>query len=80
MEGGLIDLAHHEGHARKAIEETVELEKTVQKTMDVLNDLGMLHETLIIVTGGHGHTMSINGYPNRTDSILGNDSTTKRFY
>lgn len=39
--------------------------------MQVLHDLGILEETLVIVTGGLGHTMSINGYPNRNESILG---------
>ncbi|XP_065205940.1 alkaline phosphatase-like [Planococcus citri] len=71
VEAGLIDLAHHEGHARKAVEEAVELDKTVQKTVDLLKELGLYEETLIIVTGGHGHTMSINGYPNRTENIFG---------
>lgn len=71
VESGLIDKAHHDGHARKALEETVELSKTVEKTIELLHELGLFHETLIIVTGGHGHTMSINGYPNRTDNILG---------
>lgn len=76
MEGGLIDKAHHEGHARNAIDETIALDRTIQKTVDLLQELGMLHETLLIVTGGHGHTMSINGYPNRTANILGNLSIT----
>lgn len=71
VEAGLIDKAHHEGHARKAIEETIEFDKAVRKTMQVLHDHGLVDDTLVVVTGGHGHTMSINGYPNRNESIFG---------
>lgn len=71
VQGGLIDKAHHEGNARKAIEETIEFDKAVQKTRELLFELGILNDTLLIVTGGHGHTMSINGYPNRNSTILG---------
>lgn len=39
--------------------------------MDILDELEIKDETLVIVTGGHGHTMSINGYPNRNESIFG---------
>lgn len=71
VEAGLIDKAHHEGHARKAIEETIEFDKAVRKTMQLLHDHGLVDDTLVIVTGGQGHTMSINGYPNRNESIFG---------
>lgn len=32
------------------------------------------HDTLIIVTSDHAHTMSISGYPDRGNSIIGLNS------
>lgn len=72
-----MDKAHHEGNARRAIEETLEFEKAVIRVNQVLWDLGITNETLLIVTGGHGHTMSINGYPDRNASILGKSELYK---
>lgn len=67
VEGGLIDYAHHKNWPKKAFEETLELEKAVQVTLDMTNE----DETLVVVTGDHSHAYTINGYPKRGNNILG---------
>lgn len=67
VEGARIDMAHHEAQARKAFEETSEFSKAVQKAVDITNE----EDTLIVVTSDHAHTMSISGYPERGNDILG---------
>ncbi|XP_022195300.2 alkaline phosphatase isoform X1 [Nilaparvata lugens] len=71
VEGGLIDFAHHRGHARIALEEALEFDRTVEWTMNWLSKLQILEETLVIVTADHAHSLMINGYPNRGNNILG---------
>ena len=67
VEGGNIDNAHHEGTARRAMEETSELDDAVAYAVSVTN----VEDTLIIVTSDHSHTLSISGYPTRGANILG---------
>ncbi|KAF2899038.1 hypothetical protein ILUMI_07137 [Ignelater luminosus] len=67
VEGGRIDHAHHSTKARKALNETVEFHKAIQAAVDVTNP----EDTLIVVTSDHAHTMSLNGYPDRGNDILG---------
>lgn len=67
VEGAEIDIAHHQTLAKKALDETVELSKAVQKASDMTNP----QDTLIVVTSDHAHTMSISGYPKRGNDILG---------
>lgn len=67
VEGGRIDHAHHQNHARLALQEFVELEKAVQAAYDKTNPA----ETLIIVTADHSHALTLNGYPVRGNDILG---------
>ena len=68
LEAGLIDYAHHINLPKFAFEETLELEKAVQAALDMTDE----EETLIVVTGDHGHAFTINGYPDRGNNILGN--------
>lgn len=68
VEGAEIDIAHHETLAKKALDETVEFSKAVQKASDLTSPL----DTLIVVTSDHAHTMSLVGYPTRGNDILGN--------
>lgn len=65
VEGGKIDQAHHQNHARLALEETVELERAIQEAVDSTSD-----DTLIIVTADHAHSMIFNGYPARGNDIF----------
>ncbi|XP_018573647.1 membrane-bound alkaline phosphatase [Anoplophora glabripennis] len=67
IEGGRIDHAHHDTWAKKALDETVEFSKAIQKALDLTSE----EDTLIVVTADHAHTMSMSGYPDRANSILG---------
>ena len=67
LEAGLIDYSHHANLPKSAFEETLELEKAVQAALDMTDE----EETLIVVTGDHSHAFTINGYPDRGNSILG---------
>ncbi|KAF6212941.1 hypothetical protein GE061_010654 [Apolygus lucorum] len=71
VEGGMIDMGHHKGRARLALDETVEMNKAVNSTLHLLQELGIKDDTLFIVTSDHNHGMTINGYPDRGKSILG---------
>lgn len=67
VEGGRIDLAHHEGRAYYALTETIELAKAVQVAADLTHET----DTLIVVTADHSHVMTMGGYPVRGNPILG---------
>lgn len=67
VEGGRIDSAHHETKARLALDETNEFAKAVKAALDVVD----LRDTLIVVTADHSHTMSISGFGERGNDILG---------
>ena len=71
VESGRIDHAHHDVWATRALSETVTLDATVEHTVNVLAEKGLLEDTLIIVTADHAHTMSISGYPKRGEDIRG---------
>ncbi|XP_034951620.1 alkaline phosphatase-like [Chelonus insularis] len=73
VEGGLIDYAHHRGHAAQALRETVRLSDAVNATINAVD----LSDTLIIVTSDHSHSMSFNGYSDRNNSILGIAQSSK---
>uniref|UniRef100_A0A182P0S9 Alkaline phosphatase n=1 Tax=Anopheles epiroticus TaxID=199890 RepID=A0A182P0S9_9DIPT len=67
IEGGLIDVAHHETYARLALDETAEMAKAVETARKMTNE----QDTLIVVSSDHAHTMTYNGYPKRGNDILG---------
>lgn len=67
VEGGLIDFAHHRGHAAQALRETARFSDAVNATLSLVDT----SNTLIIVTSDHSHSMSFNGYADRNSSILG---------
>lgn len=67
VEGGRIDHAHHETMAKKSLDETVEFSKAIQKAVDMTDT----RNTLIVVTSDHAHTLSISGYPTKSNDILG---------
>lgn len=58
IEGGRIDLAHHDNLARIALSETVELSKAVAAAKELTNE----EDTLIVVTADHSHAFSYSGY------------------
>ena len=67
VESGRIDHAHHAGNAYRALEETIEFDKAIQRA----NELVDTNKTLMVVTADHSHTMTIAGYPTRGNPILG---------
>ena len=69
VEGGRIDHAHHKNWAKKALEETLELEKAVKIASDLTKEEE--ETTLMVVTADHSHSLTINGYPQRGNNILG---------
>ena len=67
VEGGRIDQAHHKNWAKKAFEETLELEKAVKIALEMTDE----KDTLMMVTADHSHSITMNGYPKRGENILG---------
>lgn len=67
VEGGLIDFAHHRGHAAQALLETVRFSDAINATLAIVDT----DDTLVIVTSDHTHSMNFNGYSDRGSSILG---------
>ncbi|XP_076182344.1 alkaline phosphatase, tissue-nonspecific isozyme isoform X2 [Ptiloglossa arizonensis] len=67
VEGGLIDFAHHRGHAAQALLETVRLSDAIDATLKMIDT----DVTLVIVTSDHAHSMTFNGYSDRGSNVLG---------
>lgn len=67
IEGGRIDHGHHAGRAGYALEETIEFARAIQHAVDNTDP----RETLILVTADHSHVLTIAGYPERGNPILG---------
>jgi alkaline phosphatase len=67
VESGRIDHAHHAGNAKRALLDTIEFARAVQKAYEMTDP----DETLIIVTADHSHVFTIAGYPHRGNPILG---------
>ncbi|CAG0922563.1 unnamed protein product, partial [Notodromas monacha] len=67
VEGGRIDHALHQTNAKRAIYETLALDRAVAAALKRVN----IKETLLLVTADHSHVMTINGYPKRGNPILG---------
>ena len=57
VEGGKIDIAHHETWANIVLDETIAFDEAIETAFNMTNN----QETLIIVTADHGHTMSFAG-------------------
>lgn len=68
VEGGMIDFAHHRGHARQALDETIAFSDAIQKALDITKSEE--DDTLIIVTSDHSHSMVFSGYASRDKDIL----------
>lgn len=67
VEGALIDYAHHEGNAWRALDETIAMSEAVAAADAVTSP----DDTLILVTADHSHTLTFAGYPTRGNPILG---------
>ncbi|KAH8278284.1 hypothetical protein KR044_009644, partial [Drosophila immigrans] len=66
VEGGKIDISHHDTMARIALDETAELSKAVKRA----RELTSLEDTLIVVTSDHSHTFNVAGYQPRGSDIF----------
>lgn len=59
VEGGKIDLGHHDTQAHYAIDEAAEFSAAVDYARRATSE----DDTTILVTADHAHTMSYSGYP-----------------
>jgi alkaline phosphatase len=66
VEGGKIDHAHHGHNAYRALTETIELSRAVQRALDMTGD-----DTLVVVTSDHSQPLVMSGYAVRGNPILG---------
>ena len=67
VEGGRIDHGHHAGNAYRALTECIEMDEAIQYVVEHTDP----RETLIIVTADHSHTLTLSGYAQRGNPILG---------
>ncbi|KAF2362399.1 Alkaline phosphatase [Trinorchestia longiramus] len=67
VEGGRIDHAYHNNLPKKALEETLAFDEAIAAVLKQVD----LDETLVVVTADHSHVLTMNGYPNRGNDILG---------
>lgn len=67
VEAGRIDHGHHAGSAYLALEDTLAFDAAIKQALSQVD----LQDTLILVTADHSHTLTISGYPQRGNPILG---------
>ncbi len=67
VEGGRVDHGLHAGDAQRALGDAAALDEAVAAAVAMTN----ADETLIIVTADHSHTLTMSGYPQRGNPILG---------
>jgi len=67
VEGGRIDHGHHAGNAHRALTDAIAFAEAVAAATELTDSAN----TLILVTADHSHTLSISGYPQRGNPILG---------
>ncbi|RXG62221.1 hypothetical protein Avbf_14130 [Armadillidium vulgare] len=67
IKGGRIDHGLHDTRTHTSLEELLDLDEAVEEAIRMTNT----EETLIIVTADHSHVMTMNGYPDRGNDILG---------
>ena len=63
----MIDQAHHRGHARQALDETIAMDHAVAAVIQMTKE----SDTLVIVTADHDQGMAFTGYAPREADILG---------
>lgn len=65
--GGRIDHGHHEGKAKHALHEAVEMDRAIGLA-DVMTSS---QDTLTVITADHSHVFTFGGYTPRGNSIFG---------
>ena len=66
-QGGRIDHGHHEGKAKQALHEAVEMDMAIGQA----GTMTSLEDTLTVVTADHSHVFTFGGYTPRGNSIFG---------
>uniref|UniRef100_A0A8C3C744 Alkaline phosphatase n=1 Tax=Cairina moschata TaxID=8855 RepID=A0A8C3C744_CAIMO len=67
VEGGRIDHGHHEGKAKQALHEAVELDRAIGLAARLTSP----QDTLSVVTADHSHVFTFGGYTPRGNPIFG---------
>ncbi|KAM3924034.1 alkaline phosphatase, tissue-nonspecific isozyme-like isoform 1-T2 [Leptodactylus fuscus] len=67
VEGGRIDHGHHEGKAKQALHEAVQMDLAIGLAGDMTSE----EDTLTVVTADHSHVFTFGGYTHRGTSIFG---------
>ncbi|KAI5093490.1 alkaline phosphatase, tissue-nonspecific isozyme isoform X2 [Silurus meridionalis] len=67
VEGGRIDHGHHEGKAKQALYEAVEMDRAIGRA-DLLTST---YDTMTVITADHSHVFNFGGYTRRGNSIFG---------
>ena len=65
--GGRIDHGHHDGVAKRALEDVDAFSAAVEKAKEITNE----EDTLLVVTADHSHVFTMGGYAGRGNPILG---------
>lgn len=65
--GGRIDHGHHEGKAKQALHEAVEMDQAIGRAGAMTSQ----RDTLTVVTADHSHVFTFGGYTPRGNSIFG---------
>ncbi|KAJ8780882.1 hypothetical protein J1605_000925 [Eschrichtius robustus] len=66
-QGGRIDHGHHEGKAKQALHEAVEMDRAIGQA----GTMTSVEDTLTVVTADHSHVFTFGGYTPRGNSIFG---------
>lgn len=74
VEAGRIDHAHHAANAYRALADTIALSDAVATARSMTD----ARDTLVIVTADHSHTLTLGGYAERGNPILGKARTVDR--
>ncbi|XP_011356324.1 alkaline phosphatase, tissue-nonspecific isozyme [Pteropus vampyrus] len=67
VEGGRIDHGHHEGKAKQALHEAVEMDQAIEQA----GTMTSVEDTITVVTADHSHVFTFGGYTPRGNSIFG---------
>jgi alkaline phosphatase len=71
VEGGKIDHALHDSNAQRALVDTIAFDDAIAAVLERMRVLDPgLKNTLIVVTADHDHTIVMNGYAKRGNSVL----------
>lgn len=67
VEGGRIDHGHHEGKAKQALHEAIQMDDAI----GLAGEMTSTEDTLTVVTADHSHVFTFGGYTVRGNNIFG---------